>query len=377
MRPYFLLVTIAAMLTAAPHLGASMTSHAHETGFLNRRITFSGTQYSYQVYLPANWDPQKKWPVVLFLHGYGESGSDGLASSDVGLPAAIRQNPGRFPFVVVMPQCPWQHWWSDDDMARMALAALDQAAKEFHGDPSRLYLTGLSMGGYGTWYIASHFPPRFAAIAPVCGGLRAAWDNVHNQDPDVYAQTARAVGKTPVWIFHGDADPAVPVEESRRMYAALRESGGDVRYYEYEGVQHDSWNHAYREPDFAAWLLSHTLREVAPHPASAQMKIVPRHPAAAPGDATLYADYVGVYQRQMRQGVMSAVTIVLQGGELSIHFQHGGDVHLQPLSAGEFLAAGSDGATTYIFGRDPSGKITSLTVRDFRHDEVFNRTGTP
>ncbi len=376
-RPYFLLAAIAVMVSVAPafatsrHSDISSSRPAHETGFLDRSLAFSGARYHFQVYLPAQWARQKKWPIILFLHGYGESGSDGLASSDVGLPSAIRQNPARYPFIVVMPQCPWQHWWADDDMARMALAALDQSVKEFNGDRERLYLTGLSMGGYGSWYIASHFPGKFAAIAPVCGALRAAWDSVHNQAPGVFDQTARAIGKTPVWIFHGDADDAVPVEESRRMYAALRQSGGNVRYYEYEGVHHDSWNHAYREPDFAAWLLSHTLHGAAA--ADAQMKKIPRHPMPAVVDAGAYPEYAGTYQRQIRAGVMTIATVSSASGELSVQISRGDSAHLLPFSAGEFFAEGSDGGVTYIFQRDTAGKVTSLAVRDFRHDEVYDR----
>jgi predicted peptidase len=166
------IMVLISVLLASGLLLADAAPTRQETGFLNRHLTFAGKEYSYQVYVPANWTPAKKWPVILFLHGYGESGDDGLASTDVGIGSAIRMTPGRFPFVVVFPQCPWQHWWANDDMARMALATLDAEVKEFNGDPDRLYLTGLSMGGYGTWYIASHFHEKFAAVAPVCGGLR-------------------------------------------------------------------------------------------------------------------------------------------------------------------------------------------------------------
>ena len=115
LRTCSLRAAIAIMLSGAPSFGASRPTNIsrarqpHETGFLDRSATFSGARYHFQVYLPADWSRQKKWPVILFLHGYGESGSDGLASSDVGLPSAIRQNPARYPFIVVLPQCPWQH----------------------------------------------------------------------------------------------------------------------------------------------------------------------------------------------------------------------------------------------------------------------------
>jgi predicted peptidase len=136
--------------------------------------------------------------------------------------------------------------------------------KEFGGDADRVYLTGLSMGGYGTWYLAGQFPERFAAIAPVCGGVRgpAAFPQLTmSRASDPYAEIARKVARLPIWIFHGEKDASVPVEESRRMHAALRALGADVRYSEYPGVGHDSWNNAYTEPGFLPWLLGQSKKK--------------------------------------------------------------------------------------------------------------------
>ncbi len=128
--------------------------------------------YHYVVYLPMDWNPKQKWPVILFLHGSGERGADGLDETQVGLPNALRSHYERWPFVVVMPQVPYNHHhWTDPDIMAMAMAALNAEVKEFHGDPQRLYLTGMSLGGYGVWEIAKDYPGRFAAIAPVCGGI--------------------------------------------------------------------------------------------------------------------------------------------------------------------------------------------------------------
>ena len=147
-------------------------------------------------------------------------------------------------------------------METMALKALEQTVREFNGDPARLYLTGLSMGGYGTWWVASRHPGKFAAIAPVCGGIRTpptiAIPPVSTA-PDPYADVVRKIGKTPVWIFHGSADETISVKESRRMALALKAAGGNVRYTEYKGVGHNSWDPAYTDPDFFPWLLSHRL----------------------------------------------------------------------------------------------------------------------
>jgi predicted peptidase len=239
-----------------------------ETGFLDRTVIVNSQIYRYQVFLPSNWDKQQKWPVVLFLHGYGERGDNGLLETDVGLPHAIRQRDKPMPFVVVMPQClAGEHVFTDLDMEAVALAALKQSIKEFHGDPDRTYLTGLSMGGYATWNIAARHPGIFAAYVPVCAGIQPNHDHPQLKsslldDPSIsnpYVEIARRIGKTPVWIFHGDADPSVPVEESRKMAQALRTAGGDVKYTEYPGVAHDSWVKAYAEPELVPWLLQQTL----------------------------------------------------------------------------------------------------------------------
>ncbi len=148
-------------------------------------------------------------------------------------------------------------------MEKLALTALDQSLKEFHGDSHRVYLTGLSMGGYGTWYIASRNPGRFAALAPVCGGIRAPKTvplPAVSTTSDPYADVARKIGTTPVWMFHGSADEVINVDESRQMAAALKANGGNVRYTEYPGVNHNSWDKAYGEPDLIPWLLSKTLQ---------------------------------------------------------------------------------------------------------------------
>ena len=230
---------------------------------LNRSVTLGKTAYRYQVYVPREWTGNKRWPVILFLHGAGERGDDGLAQTQVGIATAIRLHADRFPCVVVMPQCRRGLWWPHPEMAAQALAALEKTVKEFKGDPDRVYLTGLSMGGYGTWSLAYRFPGKFAALAPICGGVRPparspAQPDSPFADPkiDPYTLVAGKVGKTPVWMFHGDADQAVPVDESRKMNQAIKTAGGVVKYTEYAGVGHNSWDKAYADPEFMPWLLS-------------------------------------------------------------------------------------------------------------------------
>ena len=245
------------------------TARTQETGFLDHTLSLHGATYKYQVYLPENWSRKQKWPIILFLHGAGERGNDGLLQTDVGLPRAIRENRSRFPAIVVLPQCPAGHQWTQLKMEEMAMAALAAATKTFKGDPKRTYLTGLSMGGSGSWDIAARNPGKFAAVVPICGRIVPSQDPINNfsdlaedaypDNPKSYADVAQKIGKTPVWIFHGGSDDTVPVDGSRKMNDALKAAGGNVRYTEYPGVGHNSWDKAYAEPELMPWLLSKSL----------------------------------------------------------------------------------------------------------------------
>jgi predicted peptidase len=226
-----------------------------ETGFLNRN---AGIPYS--VYVPRNYTPQSKWPAILFLHGSGESGSDGVKQTAVGLPQAVRLFPERFPALVIMPQSVLERPWVDPVWQGHALAALDATLKEFHVDEDRVYLTGLSKGGAGAWYLAMRAKQRFAALVPVCGRIQAGksstapWTGIETVD---FEQAATKLGaKLPIWVHHGSADPTVDVEQSRQMVAALKKVGNPVQYSEYENVGHNSWDRAYQNPEFAQWLFA-------------------------------------------------------------------------------------------------------------------------
>jgi predicted peptidase len=250
-------------------LASAAFARKQETGFLDRTLSLHSASYKYQVFLPENWSSNKKWPIILFLHGAGERGSDGLIQTQVGIATAIRIDRSRFPAIVVIPQCLKDGWWTQLEMEAVALAALSAATKEFKGDAKHTYLTGLSMGGYGSWDLATKYPGKFAAIVPICGGLVLP-ENLRKLRPDLakdsyeenaksYADVAAKIGKTPVWIFHGGDDPVVPVEGSRRMEAALKAAGGDVRLTVYPGVGHNSWDKAYAEPELMTWMLSKSL----------------------------------------------------------------------------------------------------------------------
>jgi len=257
----------ALLLAVASLLFAGSLIAKQETGFLNRTVTVGSETYKYQVYLPPDWNKKQAWPVILFLHGAGERGDDGVTQTQVGLGGGIRTHIDRWPAIVVMPQCRKDTWWSSDaKMEAQAFAALEKSMKEFHGDPSRVYLSGLSMGGYGSWAYATKHPGKFAAMIVICGGVKVP-ESIRNRFPNViesadpYTDVAAKIGKTPVWIFHGDADVAVPVLESRKMNDALKAAGGDVRYTEYPGVNHNSWDKAYGETDLPKWLFAQTLKK--------------------------------------------------------------------------------------------------------------------
>jgi predicted peptidase len=211
--------------------------------------TFEG-QYSrrvslnYLLYLPPEYSTQARWPLILFLHGRGERGSDLELVKLHGLPRRLAAG-DHFPFVIAAPQCPAGSYWLEELDALESL--LDHLIDQYAIDPRRVYLTGMSMGGRGTWHLAARCPQRFAAIAPICG----VGNNWIAQE---------RLSTMPIWVFHGDADSVTPVEESEKMVRWLREVGGNVRFTAYPGVDHDSWTAAYNTPELYTWFLSHSLQ---------------------------------------------------------------------------------------------------------------------
>ena len=191
----------------------------------------------YLLFLPQGYEKSNtRWPLMLFLHGSGESGTNVAKVKKHGPPNYVQSNPG-FPFILVSPQSPG-HGWNNATL----MALLDDVSKTYRVDPRRIYLTGLSMGGFGTWSLAAAHPERFAAIVPVCGGGNPA--------------DAPKLAALPIWAFHGAKDPTVPVQRSREMVAAARAAGGNVKYTEYPEAQHDCWTETYSNPELYKWLLA-------------------------------------------------------------------------------------------------------------------------
>lgn len=244
--------------------GHTVMAQRVETGFLNRTASVGGREYRYQVYVPADYASRTDWPVILFLHGAGERGSDGIRQTTVGLAPAIRQDPNRFPAIVVFPQVPTDSAWVGG-AADAAMVALRQTMADYRVDVDRVYLTGLSMGGRGSWHIAYRNPTLFAAVAPICGWITQTprFTNTPVVPPDSgapFVALARQLRGLPIWIFHGEMDRVVPVIGSREPAAALKDAGGNVRYTEYLGTDHNSWDATYASKEFVDWLFGQRRR---------------------------------------------------------------------------------------------------------------------
>lgn len=195
----------------------------------------------YLLYLPDGYPGDRRWPLVLFLHGAGERGTDLSLVMRHGPPRRVADG-ASFPFILASPQCPPGRWWSVDHLD----ALVNHLTAQLAVDTDRISVTGLSMGGFGTWALATEFPGRFAAIAPVCGGG--------------IPERAALLRDLPVWAFHGDSDPVIPVRRSVEMVEAIRKAGGNPRLTIYPGVGHDSYTETYASDELYEWLLSHRRR---------------------------------------------------------------------------------------------------------------------
>lgn len=230
--------------------------------FVPRRVLRGDRSVAYRVFVPRRRGAAPV-PVVMFLHGSGERGDDNVAQTRSGLGPWLARTPD-FPAIAVFPQAPLERNWSGD-VAADAMAALEDATRDFGGDPARTCLTGMSRGGYGVWELALLHPARFAALVPVCGGL----ENPPNYDDlfvaplraaaDPYAALARQLHAVPAWLFHGARDDLVPPENSRRIVAALRAAGGTPRYTEFPDANHNSWDPAYAMPELWTWVFAQRL----------------------------------------------------------------------------------------------------------------------
>ena len=243
----------AALAAALTGCGAGWGANV-PTGFLFKSLNHDGRELAYAVYVPRGYDPARPWPLILFLHGSGESGTDGSRQLAQGLPRELVWNPDRWPFIVVIPQKSSSDTeWEQFEPSLMAMLA--SARREYNVDPARLILTGLSQGGHGAWVLAARHPDLWTAVVPVCG-----YGPARSAAPGVFTGTvgelAQALKGIPVWAFHGEADDVVPVGETRDMIAALEGAGAEPRVTIYPGVGHDCWERAYGDQELPGWLLA-------------------------------------------------------------------------------------------------------------------------
>ena len=233
-----------AVLASTTITMAQTTRPAQKAEPFKTRITLE-VDMNHLVYLPPGYakDPDKKWPLMIFLHGAGERGDDLEQVKSHGPPKVVETR-SDFPFVLISPQCAARRFW--EPAAFNAL--LDHALATYNVDPDRVYLTGISMGGYGTWATAMAYPDRFAAIVPICGG----------GDPTGAAR----LKDMPIWVFHGERDDVVPIERSEEMVNAVKKAGNALSTFtRYPDAGHDSWTASYDNPELYEWLLSHQRKQ--------------------------------------------------------------------------------------------------------------------
>jgi predicted peptidase len=219
-----------------------MTADSNKTIFLPKSIEVDGQEFKYAIYVPPTYDPKTPQPTIIFLNGHGECGTDGMLQTTQGIGNAVKANPEKWPFLIIFPQKQvGDEKWEDEES--MVLAILGRTREEYNIDDSRLYLTGISQGGHGTWAIGSRHPELFAAIAPICG-----WGD---------EKIAAGLVNMPIRAFHGDIDSAVPVQESLDMENRLKAAGGSCDLTIYPGIDHNSWDKAYGEENLGEWFLQH------------------------------------------------------------------------------------------------------------------------
>lgn len=277
---------------------------------------------NYLLYLPQDYvkDTSRLWPVLIFLHGSGEAGNDLQKVKAHGPPKLIEQGK-QFPFIVVSPQAPGNEGWEPQVIIRL----IKGIQSKYKVDREKIYLTGLSMGGFGTWNIASKFPSVFAAIAPVCGG---------GDTTDVMK-----LKHVPVWCFHGAKDNVVDPEQSYRMVRALKKYNPDVKLTIYPDANHDSWSQTYDNDSLYTWMLQQKKFHFP------RMKL----------DEKQLNEYAGTYV----QNVKDSVHLIVQDGKLMVK-EH--PLELVPTTNNSFFIVLNDAEMEIKFKRDIRRKIDKLLI---------------
>lgn len=230
-----------------------MLSGGEQGEIVNRSVKIESENYLYQLYLPPQIKKgEKNLPLMTFLHGIRERGTNGFISGMFG--TVVKQYLKQIPAIVLLPQCRPNKFWADAEMDKMVMRQIEEVAAEFSVDAKRLYLLGVSMGGYGVWHFAAEHPKKFAGLVSICGGSPLT-------NGDRFSLIAEKIGKIPARIFHGAQDTVVQVSESRNLAAAIKQNNGNVEYTEYPNVGHNVWLNALNEKDLIPWLLSQKLQQ--------------------------------------------------------------------------------------------------------------------
>ena len=260
-------------------------------------------------------------------------------------------------------------------MMDLAMATLDRESVEFHGDPARTYLTGLSLGGYGIWELARLYPHRWAAMAIASGGIFWSYEPSRwQQSATLPAEYASAIGATPIWLFHGTEDRVVAPRQSELMFDAFKAAGGNIRFWLYQGVAHDSWNRAYNEPELPRWLLGHRNDPLQQHqPIEAERVVIPPHPPAIKLSTTVLDNLAGEYREPNSHAFL---TLYRQGNILFEKDQYGNVSEVDAESSTIFFYPHGSDDVRVFFDRDPENRVTALVIRDDRHEERWEKQTT-
>ena len=229
-----------------------------DTGFLDRQVSLKGRTYRFQVFVPADFTPATRWPVLVDLHGNGAQGEDGIRQTAHMLGEQIRMSRGHFRFITVFPQAVSGSNWLDPVMQEMVLAETDRTISEFKGDEARVYLSGFSMGATGAYRIAARWPKRFAALIAIAGVVEfVRMPGRDGLDSKVFSSLAKQLESIPTWIFHGEFDKEIPPAQSRQLYVELKKLGAPVTFTEYAATTHGpAAEKAYAEDKLWTWLLA-------------------------------------------------------------------------------------------------------------------------
>ena len=237
----FMAVLLCATLSSTSFSESRFLTGQHPY-YLDKAIP-KGIKGGYLLFLPKDYGKEEKlWPTILFLHGAGERGDDLGILGRIALPMVLEER-DDFQFIVISPQCPKGQRWSNEFL----ITLLDDIVARYRVDPNRIYLTGLSMGGNGTWNLAIEYPDKFAALAPVCG-----WGD---------SELVSRIKDIPIWVFHGELDTSVPIEKGKNIVETLAKISSNLKTTFYPGRGHDCWHETYNDPILYEWFLQQNRKD--------------------------------------------------------------------------------------------------------------------